>query len=64
MNEYELFVGYIRDDRRIINKTAIIGPSVCCGNNGGGPGWDPEQLWDLGYLDRFRDSLSEVSVEQ
>ena len=42
----------------IPNKNIIIGPSVASGN------WRPEQVWDIGFIDKYSDNLAGLSVEQ
>ncbi|KAF8800345.1 glycoside hydrolase family 79 protein [Phlegmacium glaucopus] len=44
-------------DSRIPNKNMLIGPSVATGP------WTPEQVWDTGFIDRFKDRLYSFAVE-
>ena len=49
------------DDSSISNHSCFIAPSVCCG---GSIGWHPEQVWDTGFLDNYKDYLAYISVQR
>jgi hypothetical protein len=55
--ELTSLINNIDADPRIPVKNNLIGPSVA------GP-WTPEQIWDIGYMDRFEDRLYAFSVQQ
>ena len=44
-------------DSRILNKNMLIGPSVASA-------WTPEQVWDTGFIDTYKDHLYCLSVQQ
>lgn len=48
-------------DSSVSNNSMFIAPSVCCG---GGIGWTPEDVWNTGFLDSYKDHLSYISVQQ
>ncbi|KAG5633558.1 hypothetical protein H0H81_006850, partial [Sphagnurus paluster] len=56
-NEFAALVTAIQNDPQIPIKNMLIGPSLASGP------WSPEQLWETGYLDRFKDSLTAVTME-
>jgi hypothetical protein len=45
-------------DSGIPNKSMLICPSVSTGP------WTPEQVWDTGFINDYRDYLTALSVEQ
>ena len=47
---------------RIPNKHMLLGPSV--GSSIPGVTWTPEQVWETGWIDTFKDRLSAITVEQ
>jgi hypothetical protein len=49
----------MNQDPLILNKNMLIGPSVATSGT-----WTPEQVWDTGFIDRFKDNLYALSVEQ
>ncbi|KAG5636140.1 hypothetical protein H0H81_008996 [Sphagnurus paluster] len=56
-NEFAALVTAIQNDPQIPMKKMLIGPSLASGL------WSPEQLWETGYLERFKGSLTEVTME-
>lgn len=50
-----------QQDPKISNSSMFIAPSVCCG---GSIGWNPEQVWDTGFLNDYANSLAYLSVQQ
>ncbi|KAG6907146.1 hypothetical protein DXG01_010321 [Tephrocybe rancida] len=56
-NEFQNLVQAVKDDANLPIKNMLIGPSLASGP------WTPEQVWDVGYLDRFKDVLSAITVE-
>jgi hypothetical protein len=60
-NEFgQVLQGY-QNDPQVPVKNNFVGPSVCCGQD---IGWKPEQIWDTGFLDKYAQFLSWISVEQ
>jgi len=47
---------------RIPNKHMLLGPSV--GSSIPGVTWTPEQVWETGWIDTFKDRLYALTVEQ
>jgi hypothetical protein len=58
-NEVQELIDVMDKDPLILNKNMLIGPSVATSGT-----WTPEQVWDTGYIDRFKDHLYALSVEQ
>ncbi|KAG5642016.1 hypothetical protein DXG03_003788 [Asterophora parasitica] len=56
--EFDSLVQAIQDNRNIPIKNMLIGPSLAAGP------WLPERLWSTGYLDKFKDSLKIITMEQ
>ncbi|KAF8073315.1 glycoside hydrolase family 79 protein [Lyophyllum atratum] len=56
-NEFAALVKAVQDNPNIPIKNMLIGPSLASGP------WTPEQLFDTGYLEKFKDSLSVVTME-
>jgi hypothetical protein len=50
----------ITSNSSIPTKNNLMGPSVA-----GGPGnWAPEDVWNTGFLDDYKDNLKYITVEQ
>ena len=45
----------------IKNSSMFLAPSVCCGGN---IGWKPEDVWNTGFLDHYKDHLAYLAVQQ
>lgn len=45
-------------DPKIINHSQLIGPNIATGD------WQPENIWDTGFVDAFGANLAYLSVEQ
>ncbi|KAG5642996.1 hypothetical protein DXG03_001773 [Asterophora parasitica] len=56
-NEFQSLIKAIQDDPLVPIKNMLIGPSLASGP------WNPQQVWDTGYMDRFKDSLVAVTME-
>ena len=56
----EVLQDYITDSI-ISNNSMFVAPSVCCG---GSIGWTPEDVWNTGFLDNYKDHLAYISVQQ
>lgn len=57
-NDVGSLINTMNADSRILNKNMLIGPSVATGH------WTPEQVWDTGFIDTYKDHLYCLSVEQ
>jgi len=58
-NEVQALINVMDQNPLILNKKMLIGPSVATSGT-----WTPEQVWDTGFIDRFKDRLYALSVEQ
>ena len=56
-NEFGSLINTMNADSRILNKNMLIGPSVASA-------WTPEQVWDTGFIDTYKDHLYCLSVQQ
>ncbi|KAG6901045.1 hypothetical protein C0995_001586 [Termitomyces sp. Mi166 len=56
-NEFQNLVQAVNDNANIPIKNMLIGPSLASGP------WQPQQVWDVGYLDRFKDVLTAITME-
>ncbi|KAG6896443.1 hypothetical protein C0992_008232 [Termitomyces sp. T32_za158] len=57
-NEFQSLVQAVNDNTNVPIKNMLIGPSLASGP------WQPQQVWDVGYLDRFKDVLTAITMEQ
>jgi len=57
-NELESLITTIDKNPLIPVKNMLLGPSVATGP------WTPEQVWETGFIDRFKDKLMALTVEQ
>ncbi|KAG6857114.1 hypothetical protein H0H87_009241 [Tephrocybe sp. NHM501043] len=55
--EFQNLVTTIQNNPNIPIKNMLIGPSLASGP------WTPEQLWETGYLDAFKDNLVAITME-
>ncbi|GLB45268.1 putative glycosyl hydrolase family 79 C-terminal beta domain [Lyophyllum shimeji] len=55
--EFGDLITAIRNNPNIPRKNILIGPSLASGP------WTPEQMWETGYLDAYKDSLVAVTME-
>ena len=60
-NEWQQVIGEYQQDPNWTFPNKFVAPSVCCGQD---IGWKPEEVWATGFLDKFAQYLSYVSVEQ
>ncbi|KAG6863539.1 hypothetical protein C0991_005220 [Blastosporella zonata] len=56
--EFSNLIAAVQNNPSIPIKNMLIGPSLASGP------WTPEQLWETGYIDAFKDSLAAITVEQ
>ncbi|KAF9033112.1 hypothetical protein BJ165DRAFT_1515715 [Panaeolus papilionaceus] len=56
-NEVQALIEVIDANPRIPQKNMLVGPSIATGP------WQPEQVWETGYIDRFKDRMFSFSVE-
>ncbi|KAH0586679.1 hypothetical protein J132_03883 [Termitomyces sp. J132] len=56
-NEFQSLIQTINNNPNIPIKNMLIGPSLASGP------WEPQQVWDVGYLDRFKDVLTAITME-
>ena len=57
-NEVTKLLTTIDANPRIPVKNNLVGPSVASGP------WTPEQVWQTGFIDRFKDRFYAFTVEQ
>ena len=57
-NDFGSLINATDANPRILNKNMLIGPSVASGP------WTPEQVWDTGFIDAYKDRLYCLAVEQ
>ncbi|KAG6907147.1 hypothetical protein DXG01_010322 [Tephrocybe rancida] len=55
--EFANLITAIENNPNIPNKRMLIGPSLASGP------WMPEQLWETGYIDAYKDSLVAITME-
>lgn len=48
-------------DPNISNTTMFVAPSICCG---GSIGWNPEDVWNTGFLNNYAQNLAFLAVQQ
>lgn len=58
-DEVGALITVMNNNPLILNKNMLIGPSVASSGT-----WTPEQVWDTGFIDRFKDNFYALSVEQ
>lgn len=51
-------INAINADDKISVKNNLIGPSIASAD------WQPQDVWDAGYISTFANSLSILSVER
>ncbi|KAG6857115.1 hypothetical protein H0H87_009242 [Tephrocybe sp. NHM501043] len=56
-NEFQSLVDAVKNNPNVPIKNMLIGPSLASGP------WQPQQVWDVGYLDRFKDVLTAITME-
>ncbi|KAF4612358.1 hypothetical protein D9613_003768 [Agrocybe pediades] len=56
-NEIQQLIETIDQNPRIPVKNMLLGPSVATGP------WTPEQVWETGFIDRFKERLMALTVE-
>lgn len=57
VNEFSRLVDAMTSDPKIINHSQLIGPNIATGD------WQPENIWDTGFVDAFGANLAYLSVE-
>jgi hypothetical protein len=57
-NEFGDLLKAVDADSRIPVKNNLVGPSI-----GSGP-WSPEQVWQTGFIDKFKDRLRALTVQK
>ena len=57
-NEIASLITAIESNPNIPVKNMLIAPSLATGD------WTPEMVWDTGFLERFKDHISILTVEQ
>lgn len=51
-------INAIKADDKIITKNNLIGPSIASAD------WQPQDVWNTGFIGAYADSVSILSVER